>query len=385
VFSFYFLIFIITSMKAFVVLLLCSIFLFSFAFATSEQQYEDAFSSWMQQHKKVYANDQEAEHRFESFKWNYDFVHNWDAKTKGFQIGLNKFADLNSQEFTSQFNGMRVRKTYTKPTEVSTVGLPASVDWNAAGFVTPIKNQGQCGGCWSFSATGSLESAIAIAINSAPVGLSEQNLLDCSGSYGNQGCNGGLMDDAFEYIINNQGIDTEASYPYEAQDNSQCYYLSADSAGYCTGYTDVTSGSESALQVAVAQQPTSVAIDAGLPSFQLYTSGVYYEPACSSTALDHGVLAVGYGVDGSSDYWEVKNSWGTDWGMSGYIWMARNENNNCGIATDASYPTGATQSNGGTSNTGSVSEGGAAAASSGNGNSDTDSSTGSSGLLSAVY
>jgi len=146
------------------------------------------------------------------------------------------------------------------------------------------------------------------------------------------------MDQAFEYVIKNHGIDTEASYPYKATGPDPCRFKAADVGATIRSYTDVASGSESALMTAVNGRPVSVAIDASHSSFQLYRSGVYYEPACSASQLDHGVLAVGYGTEGSADYWLVKNSWGTSWGMSGYIQMSRNRNNNCGIATMASYP-----------------------------------------------
>jgi cathepsin L len=170
------------------------------------------------------------------------------------------------------------------------------------------------------------------------VGLSEQNLVDCSGSYGNDGCEGGLMTQAMQYIISNGGIDTEASYPYTAEDGT-CSYNAANSGATLKNYKNVPSGNENALQTSVQQGPTSVAIDASQPSFQFYSSGVYNEPACSSTSLDHGVLAVGWGVDPSGGpYWIVKNSWGTSWGQSGYIWMSRNKNNQCGIATMATLP-----------------------------------------------
>eukprot|EP01113_Clastostelium_recurvatum_P029346 TRINITY_DN353_c0_g1_i3.p1 TRINITY_DN353_c0_g1~~TRINITY_DN353_c0_g1_i3.p1 ORF type:complete len:164 (-),score=48.64 TRINITY_DN353_c0_g1_i3:205-696(-) len=162
--------------------------------------------------------------------------------------------------------------------------------------------------------------------------------MDCSTAEGNMGCNGGLMDNAFKYIIKNGGIDSESSYPYTAKDGT-CHYNAANRAATLTTYTDVAKGNEEALATAVAKAPVSVAIDASHNSFQLYKTGVYYEPACSATRLDHGVLAVGYGADGSSNYWIVKNSWGTVWGQQGYIWMSKDRKNNCGIATSASYPT----------------------------------------------
>jgi cathepsin L len=259
---------------------------------------------------------------------------------------MNKYGDLSSAEFNTLFKGLKpTTPVIGEEIEIDTSALPSSVDWRTKGVVTGIKNQGQCGSCWSFSTTGSLEGAHALHTGSL-VGLSEQNLVDCSQAQGNDGCDGGLMDDAFQYIIQNNGIDTEASYPYTAQDGT-CHYSASNCGSTLQSYSDVTpSGSEASLQTASANiGPVSVAIDASHNSFQFYSSGVYYEPDCSSTALDHGVLAVGYGSSSGSDYWIVKNSWGTDWGMNGYIWMSRNRNNNCGIATMASYPISAGANN----------------------------------------
>jgi len=146
------------------------------------------------------------------------------------------------------------------------------------------------------------------------------------------------MDNAFKYIISNDGIDTEASYPYTATGPNACEYKTDNKAATLSSYHDVTVGSEAALLNSVAITPVSVAIDASHKSFQLYTSGVYYEPACSPTNLDHGVLAIGWGTENGVEYWLVKNSWGSDWGEQGFIKMSRNKNNNCGIATAASYP-----------------------------------------------
>merc|ERR1719421_1001035 len=227
--------------------------------------------------------------------------------------------------------------------EKNVVELPAatadSVDWEAKGAVTPVKNQGQCGSCWAFSTTGSVEGAFQIAGNPL-TSFSEQDLVSCASSSGNQGCNGGLMDDAFKWIESN-GIASEASYPYTSGSGQTGTCKSSVTAvAKVTGFQDVAQGNEAQLKSSIQAAPTSVAIEADKSAFQLYKSGVFDSATCGKK-LDHGVLAVGYGTDSGKDYYKVKNSWGASWGQQGYILMVQGKDM-CGIADSASRPTGAT-------------------------------------------
>eukprot|EP01098_Paradermamoeba_levis_P000569 TRINITY_DN105_c0_g1_i11.p2 TRINITY_DN105_c0_g1~~TRINITY_DN105_c0_g1_i11.p2 ORF type:complete len:363 (-),score=142.86 TRINITY_DN105_c0_g1_i11:51-1028(-) len=323
-------------MKIFVALLAILAIVSAVKIDLTEADYAIEFGKFMQRHGKVYLTDDEQGYRLRVFKSNYDFIRQHNSEGHGFSVAVNQFADLTNAEFQERFLGVRFNRTSVAAKHVPKVNLPASVDWRTKGAVTPVKNQGQCGSCWSFSTTGSVEGAYFLK-NGKLVSLSEQNLVDCSTAEGNNGCGGGLMDYAFQYIIKNKGIDTESSYPYTGRDG-RCHFSAANVGATISSFHDVESGSESDLQSAVAQQPTSVAIDASHLSFQFYSSGVYYESKCSSSQLDHGVLAVGYGSDSGKDYWLVKNSWAASWGDQGYIKMSRNRNNNCGIATSASYP-----------------------------------------------
>ncbi|RXG67749.1 Cathepsin L [Armadillidium vulgare] len=296
-------------------LLLLAVVVCASALTAGDKEWE----SFKAKFNKEYSAEEDARH-YKIFNANKKMIEKHNKKFEEgkvtFKMGINKFADMTPSD-TSYLRGyksegaeaLRKNSPVFKSSGIS--ALPASYDWRDYGYVTGVKDQGQCGSCWSFSATGSLEGQ-HFASTGDLVSLSEQNLVDCVQAA--FGCNGGNM-------------------------NGVCHYKAANRGATDTGSV-VLAQSEDALQEAVATiGPISVAIDASRLSFQTYTGGVYYEEKCSSTNLDHGVLVVGYGTDGTDDYWLVKNSWGTSWGIDGYIKMARNRNNNCGIVTDASYPT----------------------------------------------
>ena len=301
----------------------------------------------LQKHSKVYKDELEELHRYSIWHSKRALVnkHNRHADRCGYTLAMNKFSDLTSDEIKVRYKGLvmeeQVHSNATKLFQPSGHFKPLdSVDWRDIGAVTPVKDQKQCGSCWAFSATGAIEGQHFLKTKQM-VSLSEQNLIDCSSKWGNHGCNGGNSKKAFNYIRENRGIDTEESYPYEAVDGT-CQFSAKTIGATVTGYVRIPYGNESALLEAVTTVgPIAVSIDASNDTFQLYSGGVYYNPECSSSVfdLDHAVLVIGYGTHNGQDYWLVKNSWGEDWGMDGYIMMARNKNNNCGIATSAVYPT----------------------------------------------
>jgi len=300
------------------------------------------FFNFVKKYGRQYSSEVETAERYAIFKQNYQRIvqHNRNPH-KTFTMGVNKFADMTSEEY-KQYLGFRPDLSIPRNEQGHVhSSIPDEVDWRDKNAVTGVKDQGQCGSCWSFSATGAVEGTHAIATGNL-VSLSEQNIIDCSWNapYNNTGCDGGDPRTALQYVINNKGLDTEDSYEYvdyNGGDQEDCTYSAANSAASISGMVDVISGNETDLAYAAVKCTVSVAIDASQDSFQFYQGGIYYEPMCSSDLndLDHAVLVVGYG-DG---YWLVKNSWGEDWGDDGYILMSRDEDNNCGIATYATYGT----------------------------------------------
>ncbi|KAK9696843.1 hypothetical protein RND81_08G000700 [Saponaria officinalis] len=330
-----------------IILFLVLQFLFSTGYPAQYSSTEvELFEQWRVKHGKVYEHGEELLKGFENFKQNRKYVLEKNSNgSSGHRVGLNKFADMSNQEFRNIY----LRKL-KRPVRLGTQkhtwqnldsrchAPPVSLDWRKYGVVTPVKDQGSCGSCWAFSTTGGIEGINAISKGEL-ISLSEQELVDCDAT--NEGCNGGYMDYAFEWVIQNGGIDTEADYPYTGVDTICNANKEAKRAVSIEGYEDVEE-TERGLLCATVKQPISVGIDASSLDFQLYAGGIY-DGDCSSDPnnIDHAALIVGYGSLGDTDYWIVKNSWGTSWGIQGYIYIRRNTNlpyGVCAINAQASYP-----------------------------------------------
>jgi len=302
--------------------------------------YMDRYLDFLKQYNKHYSTE-----NFLTFKENVKFVEN--HTNESFNVSINEYSDLN---FSNNQNHLIIKEPddcyncffsdVNNENENEKNLIPMNVDWREHNAVSNVKNQGQCGGCWSFSATGAVEGVASINTGIL-YNISEQQLIDCSQKQGNNGCEGGLMDRAFQYIIDNGGICSEKEYPYNGIDG-ECNSTNCKNVVKISDYRDVTPNNEKALKRAVAQQPVSVAIEADTQSFQHYSGGIYNDINCG-TKLDHGVLVVGYGTEflKGIDYWIVKNSWGPFWGENGYIRILRNSDDSrglCGIAMQPSFP-----------------------------------------------
>ncbi|CAN6200703.1 unnamed protein product [Urochloa humidicola] len=318
----------------------------------ADEEVRRLYEAWKSEHRRPSCNcnrgggEEEDRLRLEVFRANLRYIdlHNAeaDAGLHTFRLGLTPFTDLTLDEFIARALGFlrnataAARSTRYLPRPGDDGLIPDAVDWRERGAVTGVKNQGQCGGCWAFSAVAAMEGVNKIATGNL-VSLSEQELIDCDSK--DSGCNGGDMGNAFQFVIDNGGIDTEADYPFIGTDGNCDAIRENRKVVSIDSYEMVPANNEKALQKAVANQPVSVAINAAGPAFQHYSSGIFN--GMCGLKLDHGVTAVGYGSEDGKDFWIVKNSWGPGWGEAGYIRMERNvflPMGKCGIAMDASYP-----------------------------------------------
>ena len=317
--------------------------------------YEQMFNDWSVKFRIQFHDATHREYAFRNWVSNHLFIEQSNSQGKLFTLGHNQFSGMNSTEFVQWVRGgvdlanvefFRIG-SFDVPSSELVASVPSSIDWTAKGAVTPVKDQGQCGSCWSFSTTGALEGAFAIKSGTL-ASFSEQQLVDCD-TLGNggrdHGCGGGLMDNAFNWIMKNNGLCTESDYPYVSGTTMKagtCQTSCKNVGGSdIIKYVDVEPNSDLAMMTAVAQQPVSVAIEADQREFQLYKSGVF-TGACG-TNLDHGVLVVGYGTQSGTDYYKIKNSWSSSWGENGYIRIGRGSSYNkgsgqCGVLMQASYP-----------------------------------------------
>lgn len=320
----------------------------------------DLFVQFRQRFRKRYDTASDLADRFAVFLENVRALraHNADVASgrspHRFHLGLNQFSDWTPREFqayvqrSSAFVGLSAVGSYgCTPFSSGHADPPAALDWRAHNAVTRVKDQGQCGSCWTFSSTGAMEGHWAIATGQL-LDLSEQELVDCATGpkYGSHGCNGGQMEGGFKYIVEH-GQCAWADYPYVSgttQKGGDCQAKQCASVVRASGCATVPSGNQSALLAAVAKGPVAVAIEADTRYFQSYAGGVLTSASACGTNLDHGVLLVGYGTDPvDGDYWLVKNSWGEQWGEQGYIRLGRSSSDTqgagvCGIALGASFP-----------------------------------------------
>ncbi|CAH9121976.1 unnamed protein product [Cuscuta epithymum] len=312
------------------------------------------YEQWRRLHGKSYRDASEEEERYHIFRQNVDRIeafNNAKQQRGGYQLGLNKFADLTNHEFRAMHAGgynpkVSLSATVAPPPNhfkyENVTEVPEALDWRAQGAVTPVKEQLQCGCCWAFSAVAAVEGLNKIKTGEL-VSLSEQELLDCNGD--GMSCDGGVMENAFNFIVNNNGLAAESIYPYTALQSANCGSSGHAGSVRISGYESVPAEDEIALLKAVANQPVSVGINGGTDGFQFYSGGIFDEMDCGPT-LNHAVTVVGYGSDEEvgASYWIVKNSWGSGWGEGGYMRITRDTNyaqnpGMCGLAMDGSYPT----------------------------------------------
>ncbi|XP_058109358.1 cysteine proteinase 1-like [Magnolia sinica] len=302
------------------------------------------FTSFVKKYGKAYSDSDEHTYRFSVFKSNLRRARRHQLLDPSAVHGITQFSDLTPAEFRQRYLGLRSASISTEDAHeapiLPTNDLPSDFDWRDHGAVTPVKNQGSCGSCWSFSATGALEGANFLTTGKL-ISLSEQQLVDCDHecdtsdqSSCDAGCNGGLMTSAFKYTLKSGGLEREEDYPYTGKDGA-CKFDKSKIAASALNYTVVSLDEDQIAANLVKHGPLAVGINAVF--MQTYIGGVSCPYICSKRLLDHGVLLVGYGAAGfapirfkEKPYWIIKNSWGENWGENGYYKICRGHNI-CGV------------------------------------------------------
>jgi C1A family cysteine protease len=281
----------------------------------------DEFNAWALKHKKVYGTE-EADRRFHIYTSNWYHVQHLNKQGRGHFSLDNQFADLSRSEFRNTYLTLQTPARAATTAKVQVRDAPDAWDWREHGAVAEIKDQGQCGSCWAFSAVGNMEGQNFLHGTKELVTLAESQLVDCDKA--DSGCNGGLMGTAFEYAIKN-GMETEKDYPYKASTRT-CAYSAKKAIYKFSNWTMIEDDEEVMKQALYEYGPLAIAVDA--ENWSYYSGGIY-DSKCTSN-LDHGVTLVGYGTEKGKDFWLIRNSWGKSWGENGYIRLIRGKNK-CGI------------------------------------------------------
>ncbi|XP_070588162.1 cathepsin L2-like [Erythrolamprus reginae] len=311
---------------------------------------EATWRDWKATHGKEYAQEEEESYRRAVWEGNFQMIQSHNSQADQgkhtYKLGMNHFGDLTNEEINKKLYcllpdlSLATQKNMVLFKSSKNPKLPPGVDWRAKGFVTEVKDQGDCGSCWSFSATGALE-GMHFKKTKKLISLSEQNLIDCSKDMGSGGCQGGLMPQAFASVHELEGINSEESYPYDGKDDYSCRYDPENAITKCSSMGSILTGDEKALLEAVATVgPISIGVDAQSSGFHFYKSGVYKNPWSGDPHITHAMLLVGYNSTNSTKspkYWILKNSWSRFWGDNGYM-LLEEGSNQCGIANMASYP-----------------------------------------------
>lgn len=284
---------------------------------------------------KQYVDNHEFAKRYANFRKSLEIINLHNIKEHvSYKMGLNQFTDWSQEEIDS-FLSLQVDTNEPKnyAPELHTLsGDDDKKDWRDQ--MNPIKDQGSCGSCWAFSAIGALEASYTIEFGERH-DFAEQVLVDCNrGSwiFGNQGCNGGLMNTAFDWLKTNQ-VSLTADYPYTAKDGTCNKNRKLFGAKVAT-YYDVKEN-HGQLKESITKQPVAVAIQANQDCFMKYAGGII--EGCIDKRLDHGIVAVGWGSEDGQSYYIVRNSWGLRWGESGFARIS-DKDQSCGILQKASYP-----------------------------------------------